>query len=227
MATLTRRVLRHKRLVAVAWILLTVVGMAAAGPASEALDQRFSVPGREGWDTSQEILRVYGNGGESPPLVPVVQLPQGQSADAPQVRRELLRVEQVARRAVPGSRVAGFGSTEDAAFVSRDGRTAFVYVFAPRSDDPFAGNVEASRDLEKALAGTRVAGAPVRVTGFDALYDSSGEGSEGPGVLLEAVIGGVRSGEAGGGERGRTPGGPALFKKKNTRLKRVDIDHQP
>ncbi len=37
----------------------------ASGPASEALDQRFSVPGREGWETSQEILRIYGNGGET------------------------------------------------------------------------------------------------------------------------------------------------------------------
>ena len=48
MQRLTRRVLAHKRLVAVGWILLTLVGMAAAGPASEALDQRFSVQGREG-----------------------------------------------------------------------------------------------------------------------------------------------------------------------------------
>ena len=50
------------------YILLTIVGMAAAGPASEALDQRFSVPDREGWETSQEILQKYGNGGESLPL---------------------------------------------------------------------------------------------------------------------------------------------------------------
>ena len=34
-------------------------------------------------------------------------------------------------------------------------------------------------------------GAPVRLTGYDALYDSTGEAAEGPGVLLEAVIGGV------------------------------------
>ena len=81
-----RGVLRHKRLVVIAWILLTIVGMAAAGPASKALDQRFSVPGREGWDASQEINQVFGNGGESLPLVPVVSLPAGSTVTSPGVR---------------------------------------------------------------------------------------------------------------------------------------------
>jgi RND superfamily putative drug exporter len=184
-------VLRHKRLVAATWILLTIIGVAAAGPASEALDQRFSVPGREGWETSQQIIRDYGNGGESPPLVPVVALPEGRGVDSPGVRADLRKVEDAAAKAVPGSRVAGFGSTGDRAFVSQDGRTTFAYVFVPRSDDPFAGNVDAQRDLRDALRGATVAGAPVRVTGYDALYDSSGEGDDGPGVLLEAVLGGL------------------------------------
>ncbi len=91
MQRLTRRVLRHKRLVAIGWILLTLVGLAAAGPATEALDQRFSVPDREGWETSQEILRLYGNGGEALPLVPVVKLPEGKTASSPGVRDELRR----------------------------------------------------------------------------------------------------------------------------------------
>src|SRR5215207_9927774 len=121
MQQLTRKLLRHKRLVAIGWLLLTIVGLAAAGPASEALDQRFSVPGREGWETSQEIQRVYGNGGESLPLVPVVQVAKGESASSPHVRQELLAVERLSAKAVPDSRVAGFGSTGDRAFVSEDG----------------------------------------------------------------------------------------------------------
>ena len=190
MKNLTRAVLRHKRIVALSWVLLTIVGMAAAGPASEALDQRFSVPDREGWETSQEILQKFGNGGESLPLVPVVGLPQGETVDSPAVRKQLGEVESVAAKTVPGSRVAGFASTDDDAFVSKDRRTAFVYVFPPRSDDPFGGSIDAQRDLSKALADVEVAGAPVRVTGYDALYDSSGNADEGPGVLLEALIGG-------------------------------------
>ena len=191
MQRLTRRVLQHKRLVVLSWLLLTIIGIGAAGPASSALDQRFSVPGREGWEASQEIQRVYGNGGETLPLVPVVTLAQGTTVDSPGVKEQLTKVEETARNAVPRSRVAGFGSTGDKAFVSRDGRTAFVYVFAPRTDDPFGGNVDDQRNLRDALRGTTIEGAPVRVTGYDALFDSSGDADNGPGVLLEALIGGV------------------------------------
>ena len=78
--------------------------------------------------------------------------------------------------------MAGFGSTGDRAFASKDGRTAYVYVFPPRSDDPFGGNVDAQRDLREALRGRRGRRAPrCRLTGYDALYDSSGEADEGPG----------------------------------------------
>ena len=191
MKRLTDAVLRHKRLVVIGWVALTLFGMAAAGPASEALDQRFSVPGREGYETSQEILALYGNGGETPPLVPVVGLPEGTTVESPGVRAELAELERATARAVPGSRVAGYGSTGDRAFASEDGGTAFVYAFAPRGDDPFGGNVDAQRDLRDALEGQTVAGGDVRVTGYDALFDSSGEADDGPGVLLEAVIGGV------------------------------------
>ena len=189
MEKLTRRVLAHKRAVAAAWILLTLIGMAAAGPASEALDQRFSVPGKEGWEASQRIANEYGNGGESLPFVPVVTLPEVTGPAG--VADELRRMEEAAAKAVPGSRVAGFGSTGDEAFTSQDGRVAFAYVFPPRSDDPFGANVDAVRKLEAAMADVQVAGQPVRVTGYDALFDASGETPEGPGVLLEALIGGV------------------------------------
>jgi putative drug exporter of the RND superfamily len=191
MQRLTRSVLQHKRAVAISWLVLTLVGIVAAGPASSALDQRFSVPGREGWDASVEIEKVYGNGGETLPLMPVVTLPKGTTVDSPGVRDQLTKIEDTAHKAVPRSRVAGFGSTGDKAFVSKDGRTTFVYVFAPRTDDPFGGNVDDQRHLRDALKGTTINGAPVRVTGYDALADSSGAGDDGPGVLLEAVIGGV------------------------------------
>jgi len=190
MKNLTRTVLRHKRLVALSWVVLTIIGMMAAGPASEALDQRFSVPDREGWETSQEILAKFGNGGETLPLMPVVSLPEGTTVDSPGVRAELRELERTAGETIPGSRIAGFGSTGDDAFVSEDGRTTFVYLFAPRSDDPFGGNVDDQRALREAMVDVEVAGAPVRVTGYDALYDSSGDADEGPGVLLEALIGG-------------------------------------
>src|SRR3954468_10323261 len=159
MQQLTRRVLAHKRLVASGWILLTVVGIAAAGPASKALDQRFSVPGREGWETSLAIERLHGNGGTTPPFIPVVTLPQGKTVDSPGVRGELRALDAKLAKAVPGSRIASFGSTGSRAFVSRDGRTTFVAAYPPRSDDAFGGNPDAEKAASRALRGATVAGA--------------------------------------------------------------------
>ena len=46
LARLTRFALRHRRLVVVLWLLLTIAGAAFAGKATKALSQEFSVPGR-------------------------------------------------------------------------------------------------------------------------------------------------------------------------------------
>ena len=77
MTTLTRWVLAHKRIVVVFWIALTIAGIAAAGPASRALEPEFSVPDKEGWETNVAIAERYrGTGGDSSPLLPVVTLPR-------------------------------------------------------------------------------------------------------------------------------------------------------
>jgi RND superfamily putative drug exporter len=187
---LTHRVLRHKRLIALLWLVLTVVGIAAAGPASKALDQRFSVPGKEGWEASLAIERIYGNGGSTPPLLPVVTLPQGKTVDSPGVRAELRGIETRVQKAIPNTRVTSYGSTGSRAFVSKDGRTAVVLAYPPRSDEAFGDNPKAEKAARKALKGATVGGAPVHLTGYDALAQSAG-GGEGPGVLLEAMLGGV------------------------------------
>ncbi len=192
MTSLTRWVLAHRKLVVACWILLTIVGIAAAGPATRAMNQKFSVPGREGWEANVQIQRLYhGTGGNAAPLLPVVALPAGASASQPAVRAQLRGVEERLRAALPGARVTGYGTTGSPAFVSRDGRTAFALAF-PRPDpnQPFGDNPKAERAARAALRGVTVAGAPVHLTGYDALQAQSGN-SNGPGVLLEALLGGL------------------------------------
>ncbi|HEV3377185.1 MAG TPA: MMPL family transporter [Thermoleophilaceae bacterium] len=192
-SSLTRWVLSHKRTVVLAWIVLTIAGIAAAGPASDALEPEFSVPNKEGWETNVSIDERYrGTGGESPPLVPVVTLPDERSVDSPAVKRDLDALDARLERALPGSRIASYASTGDETFVSDDGRTTFAIVH-PRPDrDAFFGeNPRAERAARAALYGATVAGEPVKLTGMDALLEDSGGDNEGPGVLLEAVLGGV------------------------------------
>jgi putative drug exporter of the RND superfamily len=192
-STLTRWVLAHKRTVALSWLGLTVLGMALAGPATDALEPGFSVPNKEGWETNEAIAARYGDtGGDTAPLVPVVTLPARKTVDSPGIRAELAAIDSRLREALPGARIASFASTGDRTFVSRDGRTTFALAYPrPAPSSQFGEAPEAAKAATRALVGATVAGAPVRVTGIDALVEQSGAENEGTGVLLEAVIGGA------------------------------------
>src|SRR5436190_7541981 len=164
----------------------------AAGPASRALNQKFSVPKKEGWETNQAIAAHYnGTGGDTSPLLPVVHLPNGVSVDSPQVKADLTRLDSKLRQALPGSRIADYASTGSRAFVSDDGHTTYAIVYPkPDPNSTFGDNPHAATDTKKAVTGLTVGGAPVHVTGFDALQQANG-GGDGPGVLLEALLGGL------------------------------------
>ena len=92
---------------------------------------------------------------------------------------------------MPGARIASYASTGSRAFVSHDGRTVFSVVYPPPDpNQPFGGNPDASKHLDTAMRNVRIAGQPVYVTGFDALSTQQGGESNGPGVFLEALLGG-------------------------------------
>jgi hypothetical protein len=80
---------------------------------------RLSVPGKEGWETNEAVAARYGDtGGITPPLVPVVTLPEGKTVDAEGVRAELAVIDDRLRQPLPGARIASFASTGDRTFVS-------------------------------------------------------------------------------------------------------------
>ena len=193
MTALTRWVLAHKKTVVTTWVILAVAGMMAAGPASDALESEFSVPGKEGWETNVAIAERYqGTGGDTAPLIPVVTLPEGRSVDDPSVTRELGELDARLSEALPSARIASYASTKDASFVSKDGRTTFAIVYPqPDPNSAFGENPAAARAASAALDGATVAGQPVHLTGLDALFEDSGDEGDGPGVLIEAVLGGV------------------------------------
>ena len=190
MGSITRWVLAHKRIVAAFWILVTIVGIATVGSSTQSFSKEFSVPGREGFVTNDRIARIFHNGGNDAPLLAVVTLPPGTSASSPGVRGGLDQVAAKLQQAIPGSRTASYASTGNRAFVSTDGRTTFVIAYPPPDNESFGTNTKAAETATAVLAGDRVAGAPVYVTGLDALQGQTG-GSSGPGVLLESMLGGL------------------------------------
>ena len=158
MTSTTRWVLAHKRIVAAAWILITLVGIASVGSATKAFSNKFSVPGREGFVTNARIARIYHAGGNYAPLVPVVTLPAGTPVSSPAVRAGLRQTEAKLRAAIPGTRTASFADTGNRAFVSADGRTTFVLAYPPPDNESFGNNTKAAKKAAAALAGDTIAG---------------------------------------------------------------------
>lgn len=179
----------HRWLVILAWVALTVVGGLAASTSSNRLSFTFDLPGQPAYETNAEIARTYGTGGNNPPLLVVVQLPVGASIDSPETKTQLAAVFDRASRALPGARTASYTSTGDRNFVSRDGRTTFLLAY-PRANfaasDPYA---EALPALTRAVAGQKVDGSPVHVTGATILA-SGGQGG-GNSVLVETLLAGL------------------------------------
>jgi RND superfamily putative drug exporter len=193
MRSLTRFVLRHKLLIAALWAIVTVVGLATAGRASDALDPSFSMPESEAFATNQQIERHFGNGGATATLVAVATLPPGTTVATPGVAEDLRALERDLAERVPGARVSSYASTADRAYVSDDGRTTFVLVHPPADAMGPQGEFDDAvlAAAQQATDDASVAGAPVLLTGSPALGDETSEEGQGTGVLVETLIAGV------------------------------------
>jgi RND superfamily putative drug exporter len=130
MSAVSRFVLRHKRVVAVFWLVVLVAGGAASARLAGRLSGQFPLPGTMSYQANQQILRLYGNGGSGYPEVTVVRLPPGQATASPAGRRALARAF-AAVAAMPGLRVASYPGTGDRAFLGSDERTSYGLVFTP------------------------------------------------------------------------------------------------
>ncbi|MGH3050828.1 MAG: MMPL family transporter [Gaiellaceae bacterium] len=176
--------LAHKRLVFAVWVVLAFAGFATLSRSTGALTQRYDLPGYSGYEASQAIADTFGTGGQAQPLVAVVHLPGGIAAHEGELAAALARV----RSTLPSARIADYASTGDRAFLSADGTTTFALVYPPLSRKTGLtkpGSVDAVR---RALAGARVGGATIAVTGVDAL-DADASKATGPGVAAETMLG--------------------------------------
>ena len=200
MGRLSRFILAHRLWVGMFWLVVTVVGIATVSTTVNRLSTEFSVPGREGFETSAQIQALYGISNEQDTLVPVVQLPAGTTVDSPGVVDQLKAADQRMLDAggaklangQPAVRVISFASTGDRHLVSADGRTTYAVVTVPR---PPPGNAFDVPPQEKALRSVvndgqlPIPGATTRLTGIDELVANT-DSSNGPSLLVESLAGG-------------------------------------
>ena len=193
MASLTRWVLAHKRIVVAFWIAATVAGVFSAGPATRALTQELSVPDKEGSVTNVEIAKRYGGtGGEAVPLLPVVTLPAGKTVESPGVRRDLAKVDATLEQALPGARIASL-CLDRRPRLRLEGRPHRVRARLP--DRGGRGGLRQQQrrgaDGERGAQGRDGRRASPSTSRASTRCEVDSGGSEGPGVLAEAIIGGV------------------------------------
>lgn len=185
-ASISRFVLAHKRIVLVAWLAIFVGAIALMPRAMDQLSTDFTMPGSESADANAAIMQEYGGvGGFSAPLVPVIDLPDGTTVDDPGVRQEIDAVFAAISGARPDARVVSWASTGDDAFVSDDRGTTFGLVYLPAAGEASLVGQDA---VHQAIEGKTVAGEPVLLSGRPALSEVD-EDAGGVGVLIETLIG--------------------------------------
>jgi RND superfamily putative drug exporter len=184
LARLAHVVARHRWAVIGAWLVLTVIGGFAAARVSKRWYQSFSIPGKSGYETSQQTLKAFGVG-RRPPNV-VVFHTSGDATKSTAIKRAMQRAAKVS----PGALTSSYFSTGSLAYASRDRHTTFMEIYPPGLSkfNTKSGATETRRAAQAGLP----AGISVNVTGHDPLEEASSHGgSGGPSVLLEAMVGGL------------------------------------
>ncbi|MEO8329502.1 MAG: MMPL family transporter, partial [Candidatus Nanopelagicales bacterium] len=185
---LSEFVLRHRKWIIGFWGIMLVVGVASSGKATERLTIDFSLPGEPGYETGQDIIEQYGNGGEVQPYIPMVTVPEGTTAvdemDA------ITAVFDEIVTANPQYRITDYAQTQDKVFLTTDGRTTFALVFVPFPAD-FAAPL-ASDNIQPILdANAAETGFEWQITSYDMLAAGETSDSEAPSVLFETLLGGL------------------------------------
>ena len=182
MERLASFVLRHRRLVMLAWAVVFLAGVGAASRVSDKLSFDFSLPGQPGYETELDVEELYGTS-TFDTYVPVLTVPEGTTVE--EQRTQVAAVFETVRREVPGVRVTDWASSGDERFLGDDGRTTYALVQGPLPAGFEPGTALA---LEPVLeqAGAQ-AGFEVGLTSYGLL--SAGGETEGPSVLVETLVG--------------------------------------
>ncbi len=171
---------RHRRLVMLGWLVITVVGVLIAPSVSGRLHSGTTVSSA-GYTANSAALRKFGGIAANASVV-VLDLPAGQTVSTAGMKQRLAAVD----RAVPlstGVRAISFASTGSPALVGRGGTSTILLVYPPLQgvvDQPVL-------DTYGAAAAAAIPGVAVHTTGLEQL--SGGASSGGSSVLLETLIG--------------------------------------
>ena len=188
MHSITRLALRHRRLVALAWITLTVAGALTVSSATSRLSHGFNTPGTAGYDANAHMLQRFGIDGNEQPTIAVLRLPAGEGMGSAAGQAAAAQTFAAAHRAGHLA-VADYANTHNPKLISSDGRTTWALIDMPNPDIPLGSGV--MDRIAPALHAAAPAGVSVSVTGFEQIQSAGGGGGGGPSVLIETMIGAI------------------------------------
>ena len=186
MKTVAAFSLRHRWLVAGAWLALAVVGALMTNTAISRLTYTYSTPGQPGYEADLHITQRFGIDPAFEPTLAQLTLPAGQTVNSPAGRAATARTFAAAARAKVVL-VADYPSTGDGKLVLNGGRSTFAVLELANPDT--GPGVGAGDNLGSILQAAAPPGATVQVTGFAQLLAAGGGSGGDPSVLLETVIG--------------------------------------
>ncbi|MFE5970560.1 MMPL family transporter [Streptomyces sp. NPDC056460] len=175
--------LRHRVAVGVVWLLVLLLGGAAAVAGLGRLDQSFTASGGPGHRANQAIQERYGNGAAVAPLVAVASWPAATDVRTAETAGRF--ADAVRRAAGPGARTVSFAGTGDEGFLGADGRTVYALVYPGAGKPDLAGlaAVEAAAGTLRAGLRSALPAVRVEVTGVLPLQHDSAVAGPGPAVL--------------------------------------------
>jgi RND superfamily putative drug exporter len=177
---LTAFVLRHRRWVMLAWLIVALVGVATLGSTTKRLSTQFKMPGEPSFVADSHIQALYHTMGA--PTVVAVTAPGGQIASSAAANQVLT----AAAASIPGARVVDQQNTGDPHFATADDRTAFGLVYTP-SQNGMRDSITPT--ITAAAAAAAPAGWHTGVTGLGQL--EAGGSSKGVSALTETSLGAI------------------------------------
>jgi putative drug exporter of the RND superfamily len=185
MTLITHLALRHRRVVVLAWIVLTVVGVLTVSSATGGLSHGFNTPGTRGYDANAHIIKSFGIDGNEQPTIAVLHLPAGEGmgteAGQAAAARTFAAVHSAGHLAL-----ADYANTHNSKLISSDGRTTWALIDVPNPDVGLGIGVVDR--IAPALRAAAPPGVSVTATGFEQIQSNGGGGGGGPSVLIETLI---------------------------------------
>jgi RND superfamily putative drug exporter len=187
-------VIRHRLVVGLSWLVITVVGMLVAPSLSGRLQPGTHVTG-PGYTANVQIARSYGGATQDPAVV-VLDLPTGQTVNSPQAQAKLRAVDRGIATAAPSLRLVSYASTGSRTLVGNGGTSTIVLAYPPKpGDDMATDQVDAlTRAATAAAPGLTVHGTSLRA--LEAGNTTGGGNSSVTGELIIGAIGALVAGKS-------------------------------